>query len=399
MSTRTISADRHAASFEWGIAISAILVDLLTTFMPRADKAGALRGELRVAHMVLGLGLLVMCFIRLRMWSRGTRLHGNAALPSLISGWISALSVGLYLVLAIDALIGMVYGWSLALLPGQAGGGHEVLNRPIWLFSGYFHSAMGFSILILKLAIVGTVGYALLRYREGLLAAFSRPIGVQALLGLAISLFALSTFKSYDRGPGVVAAFAACCLVVWLLSRLRKREPRSETGQVARWPGLIVVLLVSLGLYGPYAVFRVSPFETVTQTGPAGVAWHAAPGKVEKLPPETAFERQVRAETFKWCAFCHTLKKGGQHLTGPNLYGVYGQRMASAPNFAYGQSLKTRGEKGEVWDDAKLDAFLANPDKFAPGTTMVISSGNVTDPARRKALINILKRETGSAAP
>jgi cytochrome c2 len=47
-----------------------------------------------------------------------------------------------------------------------------------------------------------------------------------------------------------------------------------------------------------------------------------------------------------------------------------------------------------VWDDSTLDAYLADPDIFAPGTTMVISSGPVTDPRVRRAVINMLKRDT-----
>jgi cytochrome c2 len=97
--------------------------------------------------------------------------------------------------------------------------------------------------------------------------------------------------------------------------------------------------------------------------------------------------------------FCHTFNKGGEHLVGPNLYAIMGQRMASVPNFPYSESLAARGKAGEVWTDAALAEFLANPDAFAPGTGMIISSGNITDPARQQAIITILKRETGSAAP
>jgi cytochrome c2 len=76
-----------------------------------------------------------------------------------------------------------------------------------------------------------------------------------------------------------------------------------------------------------------------------------------------------------------------------------GQKIATVPNFPYGDSLAARGKAGEVWTDENLAAFLANPDAFAPGTSMIVSSGNITDPETQKALITILKRETGSAAP
>ena len=41
-----------------------------------------------------------------------------------------------------------------------------------------------------------------------------------------------------------------------------------------------------------------------------------------------------------------------------------------------------------------FEALLADPDTFAPGTTMIISSGPVTDPKVRRAVINMLKRDT-----
>jgi cytochrome c2 len=52
------------------------------------------------------------------------------------------------------------------------------------------------------------------------------------------------------------------------------------------------------------------------------------------------------------------------------------------------------GRNGLVWDDATLDKFLAGPDEFVPGTSMIISSGPVRTPEERAAVINILKRET-----
>lgn len=85
-------------------------------------------------------------------------------------------------------------------------------------------------------------------------------------------------------------------------------------------------------------------------------------------------------------------------MAGPNLYGIFGQKIGTVPNFAYGEALVARSKRGEIWDDAALDAFLADPDKFAPGTTMIISSGNITDAERRRAIINILKRQTGAEA-
>lgn len=389
-----------AALRDWAMLGVAVALDVMSTFMPRADKAGALRGDLRSAHMVLGVILLVLAGWRLWSWYRGASERGKVALPSPATGWITALTISVLLMQVLNPLLGIVTGWTMAMLPGQGGGTHTVLNRPVWLFSSYFHAALGFCMLLLKTAMLLTGMYTLLRYRAGLIAAFPRAMGWLAFLGMSNSVFALSTFKSYEPGPRMVGTFWLLCALVWGLSRLR-RAPTGDRPQVARapaWPAAFAALIIALGMYGPHAMFRVSPFEAATSGGPAGVTSHAAPAQIVSLPPETPYEREVRAKTFKWCTFCHAMKKGEPHMAGPNLYGIFGQEIATVPNFAYGKALQARGAKGEVWDDAALDALLADPDAFAPGTTMIISSGNITDARERAALINILKRETGSVA-
>lgn len=71
---------------------------------------------------------------------------------------------------------------------------------------------------------------------------------------------------------------------------------------------------------------------------------------------------------FKKCKACHAIVaadgteivKGGK--TGPNLFGVIGRTVGTAPDFAaYGDALKTIGAAGRVWDETALAAFVANP--------------------------------------
>lgn len=394
---------RGKAWIDYGIALTAVGIDILTTFLPRADKESALRGDLRSAHMVLGTLLFALLAVRLWRWWQGDRPQPGAGLKPMAAAWVLALTGGLYLLLLVNPLFGAGYAWSNAMLPGQSGGLHVVLDRAIWLFTGYFHSGTGFSVLLAKLLVMITAAYTLMRYGKGVFAAFPRGVGLLAFAGFSNSLFAMSTFKSYERGPWVVGGFWLLCLLVWGVAKLLRRssgnEPAQPTVGHRLISGSLVAAVAALGLYGPYAMFRVSPFESAANvSAPAGVTSHDAPARTEVLPPETDYERQVKAETFKWCGFCHTMNKGGAHIAGPNLYGIYGQRIATVPNFAYGQALTARGARGEVWDDKALDAFLANPDAFAPGTTMVISSGNITDPRRRAAIITILKRQTGAEA-
>ena len=44
---------------------------------------------------------------------------------------------------------------------------------------------------------------------------------------------------------------------------------------------------------------------------------------------------------------------------------------------------------GGVWSRERLDAFLANPDAFVPGTTM--SFAGISEPAARSKLIDFLQ--------
>jgi len=84
------------------------------------------------------------------------------------------------------------------------------------------------------------------------------------------------------------------------------------------------------------------------------------------------------------CADCHALAPAAGQ-TAPPLKGVVGRRIASAPDFAYSDALKAKA--AQTWTPANLDAFLANPQAFAPGTQMY---GGAADPADRKAIVDYL---------
>jgi YVTN family beta-propeller protein len=53
---------------------------------------------------------------------------------------------------------------------------------------------------------------------------------------------------------------------------------------------------------------------------------------------------------------------------GPNLYGVAGRGVAGIEGFPYTAALEAK--VGETWSNANLDAFLADPKNWAPGTKM-----------------------------
>lgn len=75
----------------------------------------------------------------------------------------------------------------------------------------------------------------------------------------------------------------------------------------------------------------------------------------------------VKGKTvFARCAACHDLNTGAVRM-GPSLKGIIGRKAGSVANFGYSAGMKS---KGVVWKEDTLDAFLAGPMKYVPGTRM-----------------------------
>jgi cytochrome c len=85
----------------------------------------------------------------------------------------------------------------------------------------------------------------------------------------------------------------------------------------------------------------------------------------DELPGNAARGRQV----FAACRTCHYPEAGYGHHNGPSLFGIFGRRAGTQPGFAY-YSPALKGSN-LVWTPALLDAWLAAPESFLPGTTMV----------------------------
>lgn len=75
------------------------------------------------------------------------------------------------------------------------------------------------------------------------------------------------------------------------------------------------------------------------------------------------------AKVFKKCSACHKLE-AGVNSTGPSLYGIVGRTKAAEAGFGYSTSLA--GMNGD-WTVDNLNAFLAKPSAYVPGTSMSFS--------------------------
>lgn len=83
------------------------------------------------------------------------------------------------------------------------------------------------------------------------------------------------------------------------------------------------------------------------------------------------------------CKTCHGAKSTPM---GPSLAGVAGRKIASLADYRYSAGLTAKAPA--VWTDANLDAYLAAPTKFAPGTRMPTG---LAAPADRAAVVAYMK--------
>jgi len=101
----------------------------------------------------------------------------------------------------------------------------------------------------------------------------------------------------------------------------------------------------------------------------------------------------VRGErVFQRCFACHSVAAGEDKLPGPNLRGVIGRRAGTLAAFRFSPALVAAGARGLVWTRETLDAYLADPSLFIPGTEMGLPGLRESDD--RRDVIDFLERRT-----
>ena len=96
---------------------------------------------------------------------------------------------------------------------------------------------------------------------------------------------------------------------------------------------------------------------------------------------------------YRICAACHILDSEAEPHSAPSLAGVAG-RPAASGSFGYSEALLAAGAGGLVWTDPALDAFIADPKGFLPGTSMGFAG--LADPADRADVIAFIHARLGA---
>ncbi len=93
---------------------------------------------------------------------------------------------------------------------------------------------------------------------------------------------------------------------------------------------------------------------------------------------------------FALCSSCHTLSQGGPTMTGPNLYGILGEKAGVRAGFKFSDGMVAAGF---VWDAAHLDTWITDPKAMIPGTKMTFAG--LKDAKDRTDVIAYLMTQMG----
>ena len=129
----------------------------------------------------------------------------------------------------------------------------------------------------------------------------------------------------------------------------------------------------------------VAGAEAPAQGGTAAPKAEEKPFDLASYTPDIGRGETIAAK----CKACHSFDNGGPNRVGPNQWGIYGGHLAHRADFSYSSALLEKKASVPTWDYAALDAFLADPKGWMPGTKMQFNG--IKKPDERADLIAWLK--------
>jgi cytochrome c len=167
----------------------------------------------------------------------------------------------------------------------------------------------------------------------------------------------------------------------------------SASVTAARWGafGLAALALAACGQPSSNGANTASgPATSPTVGGPPELTDAQKKTLVAELPAAYQGADLSNGESqFAVCRACHTLNQGGQDMTGPNLWGVFGRKAGAEPAFSYSDDMKNAGW---TWDADRIDKWITNPRAVLPGTKMTFVG--MPSAANRRDVIAFLKVQT-----
>ncbi len=158
--------------------------------------------------------------------------------------------------------------------------------------------------------------------------------------------------------------------------------------------GLATALALALAGCGPSGGSATNTTAATTPPAPAPTLTDAQKkALVAQLPAAYQAADLSNGEAkFALCRSCHTTAQGGDDMTGPNLWGIYGRKAGSKASFTYSDDLKNAGW---IWDADRIDKWITNPRAVLPGTKMTFIG--MPDANDRRDVVAFLKVQTSPA--
>ncbi len=162
--------------------------------------------------------------------------------------------------------------------------------------------------------------------------------------------------------------------------------------------GAIILVALFLMVTGMIGNALVSPAghkaASVKIADKAPAAKKAKKAALARISPLLSKASSAKGATvFKKCAACHTTAKGGKHRIGPNLWNVVNAKRGAKAGFSFSKGMKAKPGK---WTYENLNAFLAKPKSFIPGTKMAF--GGLKKTRDRANLIVFLRKLSAKPA-